>query len=161
MAAKNKKKSNDGRKFIAQNRKARHDYEIVESWEAGLVLTGTEVKSLREGTASIQEAYVRTQGDELFLVEAHIPPYSAGNIMNHDETRPRKLLLHRSEVEAISAELTQKGVTCIPLGLYFRNGYAKVEIATVRRRKRWDKRQKKEREQFREDARQALRRSRR
>jgi SsrA-binding protein len=150
-----------GKKIVARNRKARHDYEILEDWEAGLVLTGTEVKSLRQGTASIAEAYVRSRGDELYLVEAHIPPYSAGNIMNHDETRPRKLLLHRREIESIVKELDRGGVTCIPLQLYFRDGYAKCKIGLARRRKQWDKRRKKEREQYKRDARREMRRMKR
>ena len=147
-----------GEKIVARNRKARHDYEILDTWEAGLVLTGTEVKSLRQGTASIAEAYVRARRDELYLVEAHIPPYSAGNIMNHDETRPRKLLLHRREIDSIVKQLDRGGVTCIPLELYFRDGYAKLKIGLAQRRKKWDKRRKKEREQYKRDAQREMRR---
>jgi SsrA-binding protein len=150
-----------GKKIVARNRKARHDYEILEDWEAGLVLTGTEVKSLRQGTASIAEAYVRARANELYLVEAHIPPYSAGNIMNHDETRPRKLLLHRREIDSIIKELDRGSVTCIPLQLYFRDGYAKCKIGLARRRKKWDKRRKKEREQYKRDAQREMRRMKR
>jgi SsrA-binding protein len=139
-------------KIVARNRKARRDYFIEETFEAGLALLGTEVKSLRNGTCSLAEAYVRPRGKELYVVEMNIPPYPQGNIMNHEETRPRKLLMHRRELDSLIARCNRKGSTIIPLSLYFREGYAKVEIALVHRRKKWDKRDKKAVKQFRRDA---------
>lgn len=151
-------KSKDNVKIVARNRKARHEYEIEDTYEAGLVLEGTEVKSLREGNCSLDQAFARPRGDEIYLFDMHIPPYEAGTHANHEPKRPRKLLLHRREIDRIISQCTQRGYTLIPLRLYFRSGLAKVEIALARHRKHWDKRRKKEERQRREDAQRALRR---
>jgi SsrA-binding protein len=131
----------EGTKLITSNRRARHDYHILETVEAGLVLTGTEVKSLREGKASLAEAYARVEGDEMFLVGMHIPEYAQGNRANHEPTRPRKLLLHRREIERLRGKVLEKGLTVVPLRLYWRSGRAKVELALVRGKREYDRRQ--------------------
>jgi SsrA-binding protein len=149
----------EGEKLIASNRRARHEYHIEESFEAGLVLTGTEVKSLRTGRASLAEAYARVEQDEAWLHHLHIPPYDAGNIFNHEPMRRRKLLLHRRQIERLAGKASQKGYTIIPLRLYFSRGRAKVEIALARGKKLYDKREAiGEREAGRE-ARRAVKRS--
>ena len=130
-----------GRKLIAQNKKARHDYHIEDVVEAGLVLTGTEVKSLRLGRASLVDAYAIQRGDELWLQGMHIPEYTHGTWTNHEPRRTRKLLLHRSEIEKLIRAVDQQGVSLIPLALYFKDGYAKIELATGRGKKAYDKRQ--------------------
>ncbi|MHC5033483.1 MAG: SsrA-binding protein SmpB [Planctomycetota bacterium] len=145
------KKDNAG--VVARNRRARHDFHVEDTYEAGMVLQGTEVKSLRNGQCSLAEAYARPRGKELFLYDMHIPPYEQGNIQNHDPTRPRKLLLHRRELERIISQCTQRGYTLIPLRVYFKEGYAKVQIGLARRKRHWDKRRQKEAEQRRKDAR--------
>jgi SsrA-binding protein len=127
-------------KTICLNRKAHHDYHIEESIEAGLALTGTEVKSLRQGRGSIRDAFARADDGELWLVNAHIARYEEGNRYNHEPTRPRKLLLHKDEVADLSGEVTKKGFTLIPLKLYFKNGIAKVELGLARGKKQYDKR---------------------
>lgn len=129
-----------GIKIIAENRKARHDYHIEETYEAGLVLTGTEVKSLRAGKASLRDSFARVEGGEVFLHNMHISPYEKGNIYNHDPTRTRKLLLHRSEIRRLIGKTKEKGYTLIPLRLYFKGNYAKVEIALAKGKKLYDKR---------------------
>jgi SsrA-binding protein len=126
---------------ISVNRKAFHDYLILEKAVAGLVLTGTEVKSLREGRISIREAYVRPQEDELWLVGAHIPPYSAGGPYNHDPTRSRKLLLQRKEIDRLTGIAAPKGRTLVPLRVFFRRGWAKLEIGVGQGKRQYDKRQ--------------------
>ncbi|MDP6510442.1 MAG: SsrA-binding protein SmpB [Dehalococcoidia bacterium] len=126
---------------VSVNRKAFHDYLILEKAVAGLVLTGTEVKSLREGRISIREAYVRPQDDELWLVGAHIPPYSAGGPYNHDPTRSRKLLLQRKEIDRLTDITTPKGRTLVPLRVFFRRGWAKLEIGVGQGKRQYDKRQ--------------------
>ena len=133
--------SDRGIKLIASNRKARHDYHILETVEAGLVLTGTEVKSLRAGRASIKEAYARVAEGEIHLVGAHIPEYSHGNRTNHEPTRARKLLLHRREIDRLQGRVLEKGCTLVPLRLYWRAGRAKVEIALVRGKREHDRRE--------------------
>jgi SsrA-binding protein len=130
----------EGVKLITSNRKARHDYHVLETVEAGLVLTGTEVKSLRDGKASLAEAYARVDGDEAWLVGAHIPEYSHGNRTNHEPTRPRKLLLHRKEIERMRGKTQEKGLTIVPLRLYWKAGRAKVELALVRGKREYDRR---------------------
>src|SRR5215210_2874310 len=127
-------------KLIAENRRARHDYHLLDRIEAGLVLTGTEVKSLRDGRASLQQAYADVRDGEAWLVGAHISVYDAGNIANHDPDRDRKLLLHRREVEALGAKVQERGLTLVPTRLYFRDGRAKVELALVRGKETRDKR---------------------
>jgi len=148
----------DDIQVVARNRRARHDFFIEDTYEAGLVLEGTEVKSLREGSCSLEEAFARPQGDELYLYDMHIPPYEAGSIRNHEPKRPRKLLLHRRQMDRIISQCTQRGYTLVPLRVYFKGGYAKVEVALAHRRRRWDKREKKAAEQRRKDASDALRR---
>jgi SsrA-binding protein len=129
------------REAIARNPKATHDYHILDSWEAGIVLTGTEVKSLRHGKASIKEAYARIRGGEVFLEGMNITPYAQGNRYNHDPVRSRKLLLHRREIERLIGAVEQKGLTLIPLDLYFSRGRAKVKLALGRGKKQYDKRE--------------------
>jgi SsrA-binding protein len=130
-----------GRKVIARNRRASHDYFLDERFEAGLVLQGTEVKSLREGRANINEAYASEQGGELYLVNATIPEYRAGNIFNHEPRRPRKLLLHRREMGKLIGAMRRAGETVVPLALYFNpRGIAKIELALARGKKVYDKR---------------------
>lgn len=129
------------RKTVAQNRKARHEYHIDEVFEAGLVLTGTEVKSLRSGKGSIAEAFVHPIGGELWLAKCHIPPYEHGNINNVDPVRERKLLLHKSEIEKLIGAVSRKGFTIVPLQIYFKQGRAKIEIALARGKKLFDKRE--------------------
>jgi len=130
-----------GRKPIAQNKKARHDYHIEDTYEAGLVLTGTEVKSLREGRASLVDGFVDIDRGEAWLHGVHIPEYLQGTWTNHTARRKRKLLLHRDEIEKIDRRVSEKGLTVVPLSLYFSDGRAKVEIALARGKKEWDKRQ--------------------
>jgi len=127
-------------RVVAHNRRARHDYEILETFEAGLVLTGTEVKSLRQGKASLGESYATIEGGEAFLLQMHIPPYEQGNRMNPDPVRKRKLLLHRDEIERLRRGIEQKGQTIVPLKLYFSRGHAKLLIGMARGRKSHDKR---------------------
>ncbi len=130
-----------GTKLIAQNRKARHEYLIEDTLEAGLMLVGTEVKSCREGKVSLTDAYAAVRDGEAWLLQCHINPYSHGNRQNHDPVRPRKLLLHRSEIERLDVEVSQGGRTLVPLRLYFKHGIAKAEIAVARGKKTYDKRQ--------------------
>ena len=131
----------DGIKLITQNRKARHNYVIEETFEAGLVLMGTEVKSCRDGKANLTDAYAGVQDGELWLMQCHIHPYSHGNRTNHDPLRPRKLLLHRNEIERMTVAVSQEGRTLVPLRLYFKHGLAKAEIAIAQGKKTHDKRQ--------------------
>jgi SsrA-binding protein len=131
-----------GMKPVATNRRARHEYWIEETYEAGIVLTGTEVKSLREGRVSLADAFARVDGGELWLHHLHINPYAQGNIHNHDPLRTRKLLLHRREILRLKAKTDQKGYTLIPLRLYFRRGIVKVELAVARGRHLYDKRER-------------------
>ncbi len=131
----------DGEHIITTNRRARFEYHIEETYEAGLALTGTEVKALRAGRASIQEAFARVEGGEVWLYHMHIPPYDAGSIFNHDPLRRRKLLLHRAEIRKLYGKARQKGYTLIPLRLYFRHGVAKIEFGVARGKKAYDKRE--------------------
>jgi SsrA-binding protein len=130
-----------GRKVIAQNKKARHDYTIEDVYEAGLVLTGTEVKSLRQGRASLVDGFAQYENGDIWLRQIHIPEYSMGTWTNHEPRRPRKLLLRKDEIKRIENATKDTGVTLVPLSLYFKDGYAKVEIAVARGRKSYDKRQ--------------------
>src|SRR4051812_31527325 len=135
-------KVKDGkRKIVAQNKKARHDYAIIDTFEAGLVLTGTEVKSLRQGRASLTDGFVQIDGNEAWLHNAHIPEYSQGTWTNHTVRRKRKLLLHREEIDKLEAKTQETGHTIVPLALYFKDGRAKAEIALARAKKDDDKRQ--------------------
>jgi len=126
---------------VARNPKATHDYHILDTWEAGIVLTGTEVKSLRHGKASIKEAYARIRHGEVFLEGMNITPYEQGNRYNHDPVRSRKLLLHRREIQRLIGSVEQRGLTLVPLELYFSRGRAKVKLALGRGKKLHDKRQ--------------------
>jgi SsrA-binding protein len=145
---------------IARNKRARHDYEILETWEAGLVLTGTEVKSLRDGRAQITDAYGIVKDGEVWLLNAHIAPYARGNIWNHEPLRTRKLLLHKKEIRHLIGAVERKGLTLVALDLYFKDGRAKVRLGLARGKKLHDKRADlKERDDEREMAR-ALRVSR-
>ena len=130
-----------GEKLIASNKKAHHDYFILQKFEAGIALTGTEVKSLRAGRANLKDSYVTFQNGEAYLFGAHISPYSHGNLQNHEPERTRKLLLHRRELEKLHVEVTEKGLTIVPLRLYFRGSKVKAEIAVVRGKKQYDKRE--------------------
>lgn len=134
-------KKGEGIKVIANNRRASFDYHLLDRFEAGLVLTGTEIKSIRNHRVSLQHSYVQAREGELFLVDANIAPYAHGNRENHDPTRPRKLLLHRREINKILDALATKGLTVIPTRLYLKKGLAKVEIALARGKARHDKRQ--------------------
>ncbi len=126
---------------VSTNRKAYHDYFIEETYEAGITLLGTEVKSLREGKANLKDSYALIKGNEIFLLNCHISPYSHGNIQNHDPLRTRKLLLHRKEINKLWGKLTQKGLTLIPLKIYFKKGKAKVEIGLCKGKKQYEKRE--------------------
>jgi SsrA-binding protein len=130
-----------GRKVIAQNKRARHDYHVEDTFEAGLVLQGTEVKSLREGRASLVDGYATVDDGEAWLMNVHIPEYTQGTWTNHAARRKRKLLLHRKEIEKLAAKTKEGGLTIVPLSLYFKDGRAKVEIGVARGKKEWDKRQ--------------------
>ena len=143
-----------GEKLVASNRRAHHDFDILETHEAGLVLQGTEVKSLRDSRADLKESYARIEGNEAWLLGLHISPYAQGNRANHDPLRPRKLLLHRGEINRLLGKIMEKGLTLVPLRLYFKQGRAKVELGLARGRKTLDKRQAiREREERREVAR--------
>ncbi len=138
-------------KIIAQNRKAYHDYDIIETLEAGIVLKGTEVKSLRQGKVNLKDSYVIIKEGEAFLLNCHISPYSHGNITNHDPLRTRKLLFHKKEIQRLMGKVMEKGLTLIPLKIYFKGPYAKVEVAVARGKRKYEKRDRiKEREARRE-----------
>jgi SsrA-binding protein len=142
---------------IAQNRRARHDYEILERYEAGIALTGSEIKSVREHKVQLQGSYARLKGGELWLEDAHIAPYANAGYAPHDPMRNRKLLLHKKEIAKIAEALNERGLTLIPLAMYFKRGKAKVELGIARGLKRYDKRERlKERDQQR-DIQQAVR----
>lgn len=134
------RKSEKNYKIITVNRKARHDYHILESFEAGLVLKGTEVKSIRNSQVSIKESYAQLKGNELYIINMHIAPYQFGNRFNQEPKRDRKLLLNRRELSRIKGNIETRGVTVIPLRLYFKNGFAKLEIALAKGKKLYDKR---------------------
>jgi SsrA-binding protein len=130
-----------GLKMIARNRRARHDYHIEEVYEAGLVLTGTEVKSLRAGRASLTDGFGQISDHEVWLHNVHIPEYTQGTWTNHEPRRTRKLLMHRREIDKLASETTERGLTLVPLALYFKDGKAKVELALARGKRSYDKRQ--------------------
>jgi SsrA-binding protein len=131
---------NAGQKLIAENRRARHEYHLLERVEAGLALTGSEVKSLRQSQATLQRAYADPRDGELWLVGAHIPAYEQASIEPHDPDRDRKLLLHRREIDKLSSQVVERGLTLVPTSLYFRNGRVKVELALARGKELRDKR---------------------
>lgn len=138
-----KKKGKDDEEIqsVCRNRRALHEYEIFDTLECGLVLTGTEVKSLRENAASLEDAYAKIQTRELWLIGSDIPEYTMGNRLNHKPKRPRKLLVHRREIDKFAGKASQQGYTLVPLRLYFKKGIAKVEIAVARGKKQYDKRE--------------------
>jgi len=145
-----------GRQLVAQNRKARHDYHIHETYEAGVVLGGTEVKSLREGRAQLTDAFASVDDGEVWLRNAHIPEYTHGTWTNHTARRTRKLLLNRKEITRIERALSDAGTTLIPLAIYFSDGYAKVEIAVATGKREYDKRQTLATREFQREAERAL-----
>ncbi|WP_038840742.1 SsrA-binding protein SmpB [Salinispora arenicola] len=130
-----------GRKVVASNRKARHDYSILDTYEAGMALTGTEVKSLRAGRASLVDAFAQERNGELYLHGMHIPEYVQGTWTNHEPRRTRKLLLNRTEIDRLIGKTRESGLTLVPLQVYFSNGWAKVEIGVAKGKKAYDKRQ--------------------
>jgi len=132
----------DERQIICTNRKARHDYTIIETFESGIELRGTEVKSLRDAKAQLVDAYAMVENGELYLKNAHISIYDPGSYTNHEPTRPRRLLMHRAEIRRLQTRLDESGLTIVPLSLYFRRGKVKVELALVKGRRSYDKRAK-------------------
>lgn len=133
--------SKNGVKVIARNRKAHHDYHIVETFEAGIVLTGTEIKSIRQGRVNIQDSYARIEDGELFIMGMHISPFEHGNRHNVDPTRTRKLLMHAEEIQQLLGKTKTKGLTLIPLDVHLKNGFAKIQLALARGKKLYDKRE--------------------
>jgi SsrA-binding protein len=128
------------RKIVATNRKAKHDFELLDSFEAGLVLTGSEIKSIRAGRVNLREGFVQPRDGELWLLNTHIASYDQAGLFGHDPLRPRKLLLHRREIDRISAKVQEKGLTIVPTIMFLTRGLAKVEIALARGKKQYDKR---------------------
>jgi SsrA-binding protein len=158
-AAKGKEKHDaEGVKVVARNRRARHDYDLIEKVEAGVVLTGTEVKSLRNGKANLEDAYAEIDKGEAWLLGCDIPEYLQANRMNHLPKRPRKLLLHRREIEKLATRTSERGLTMIPLSIYFKKGMAKVEISVAKGRKTFDKREAIKKNEAKRDIDRALRR---
>jgi SsrA-binding protein len=151
-------KTESGEKLIASNRKAFHDYFVLQKVEAGIALTGTEVKSLREARVNLKDSYVAFDRGEAFLVGAHISPYSHGNRQNHEPERKRKLLLHRREIDRLEGQVVEKGLTIVPLRLYFKGGKVKAEIAVVRGKKLFDKRESEKRRELDREAEAAIKR---
>ena len=156
MSPKPDKMSKEGVKVVAQNRVASYNYTLLERFEAGLVLLGTEVKSLREGKATLRDAYAEVRGGELWLINCHIPQYLAGGPWNHEPLRPRKLLLNQREIEKLASQIQQKGLTLIPTKLYFRDGLAKCELSVAKGRKVWDRRAAEREKEDRHEAKEAM-----
>ena len=150
-----------GEKIIATNRKAHFNYEILERYEAGLSLVGSEVKSLREGKANLSDAYAIIRNDEAFLLNCHINPYSHANLLNHEPLRTRKLLLHKHEIQKLIGKTQEKGLTLIPLRLYFKKGKAKVELGVAKGKKLYDKRETIKRREINREMEKAMKRGRR
>jgi len=150
-------RKDEDKKFIAQNRKARHDYNIEDVVEAGIALVGTEVKSLRAGRASLSDSYAEVVGGEVILQNAHIDQYEPGSRYNHDPRRPRRLLLHKREIRKLAAKVAERGYTLVPLSLYWKDGRAKVELALARGRKSYDKREALREKDLKRDAERASR----
>jgi len=146
---------------VAQNRAASYNYHLLEKFEAGVVLLGTEVKSLRAGKASLREAFAQVRGAEVWLMNLHIPEYLPGGQFNHSPLRSRKLLLHRREIHKLMGKTRQKGLTLVPLRIYFKNGRAKCELALARGKKVWDRRQTERDKEARREASEAIYRSKR
>jgi len=156
MARTPKNESNGDLQVICRNRRAFHNYVILERLECGIVLTGTEVKSLRDGQASLEDAYAKLQDGEVWLIGSDIPEYAMGNRLNHKPKRPRKLLLHRREIDKFAGKATQRGFTLVPLQMYFKRGRAKVELAVARGKQQYDKRQDLKKAEAQRDIRRAL-----
>src|SRR3954453_9315032 len=151
------KAGDDAIHIVARNRRARHEFDLIESIEAGIVLQGTEVKSLRNGKASLEESYAGVENGEVWLYGCDIPEYLQANRMNHKPKRPRKLLLHRGEIDRLLAKASEKGMTLVPLKIYFKDGMAKVEICVARGRKTFDKREALKKQDAKRDIDRALR----
>ena len=149
-------KDNPDDKVLASNRRALHEFHVDERHEAGVVLLGTEVKSLRTGKASLQDAFARVDRGEVFLLNCHIPPYSHGGYANHDPTRTRKLLLHKAEIHRLAGKAQEKGLTLVPTKMYFKNGRVKVELAIAKGKKLYDKRETERRREADREARAML-----
>lgn len=152
------KPAGDGVHVVARNRKARHEFELLEKLEAGIVLQGTEVKSLRNGKASLDDSYASVENGEVWLYGCDIPEYLQANRMNHKPKRPRKLLLNRSEIMKIASKASEKGMTLVPLQIYFKKGMAKVELSVAKGRKLYDKRQAIQKNEAKRDIDRAMRR---
>ena len=154
--ARQKSKDPEGVQTICRNKRALHDYEIHDTLECGLVLKGTEVKSLREGSASLDGSYAKIEGDEVWLIGSDIPEYSMGNKLNHKPKRPRKLLLHKREIAKFAGKAQQRGFTLVPLRMYFKQGRAKVELGVARGKQQHDKRQDQKKAEAQRDIRRAM-----
>lgn len=147
------KKKKEGRRFFARNKKARHEYHIEDTFEAGIALMGSEVKSIREGRASLKEAYVAVEGEEVFLVGAHVAEWPFSHMRNHHPTRRRKLLLHKREILRLKGKVRERGYTLVPLSFYPKNGRIKLEVGLARGKRKYDKREAiKRKDQLREEA---------
>ena len=151
-----KKSEDDAIQIVCRNKRAFYEYEVSDTIECGLVLTGTEVKSLRDGSASLEDAYAKLEDGEVWLIGSDIPEYTMGNRMNHKPKRPRKLLLHRREINKFAGKATQRGYTLVPLKLYFKDGRAKVELAVARGKQLHDKRQDKKKADAQREIRRAM-----
>lgn len=149
-------KKESGERVAAENRKARHDYYILETYEAGIALRGTEVKSIRAGKVNLKDSFARIEGGEVFVYQMHISPYDYGNRENHDPLRTRKLLLHKEEIARLAGKTQEKGLTLIPLRVYFKRGLAKVELALAKGKKLYDKRHAEAERQARREVERAL-----
>ena len=156
MARTQKKDEDEGIKVICRNKRAFHEYAISDSLECGIVLTGTEVKSLREGSASLEDAYAKVEDGEVWLIGSDIPEYSMGNRMNHKPKRPRKLLLHRREIAKFAGKASERGYTLVPLKMYFKQGRAKLELAVARGKQLHDKRQAQKKTEAQREIRRAM-----
>ncbi len=146
-----------GIKVIAKNKKARYDYEILSTWEAGLVLLGTEIKSIRQGRIQLKDGYARIEGNEAFLNEVYIAPYPNAGPFNHEPTRPRKLLLHKREIRRLYGKVQEKGLSLIPLSVYLKNSRAKVELGLARGKRKYEKREAIKRQDAKREVQRALR----
>jgi SsrA-binding protein len=155
-AKKNGKKGGPSEQIVAQNRAASYNYHILEKMEAGMVLTGTEVKSLRTGKANLREAYAEVRGDGVWLINCHISQYLPGGPFNHEPLSRRRLLLHKQEIQKLVGKTQPKGITLIPLKIYFRDGIAKCELALARGKKDWDRRQSEKDKEMRREADEAM-----
>jgi SsrA-binding protein len=155
-----KQKDPEGVQTVCRNKRALHDYEIHDALECGIVLKGTEVKSLREGSASLDGAYAKVEGGEVWLIGSDIPEYSMGNKLNHKPKRPRKLLMHRREIAKFAGKSSEQGFTLVPLRIYFKQGLAKVEIAVARGKQNFDKREAKKKSEAQREIRRAMTRRR-